>query len=139
MSNTCRKVFKPSSIDPCVYEQAEDFSEGLAAVERNGKWGYIDATGREIVPPGYDEVEPFSDGYAKVCRNTKWGIVAANFLILFIYSHLLNVSPALEMSFLHFSLNSSGVIVASGVAEGVATGVAVGVGLGVTIGVAAGV
>ena len=27
---------------PCKYDNAADFSEGLAAVELDGKWGYID-------------------------------------------------------------------------------------------------
>jgi hypothetical protein len=28
--------------------------EGLAKVKLNGKWGFIDKTGKEIVPPKYD-------------------------------------------------------------------------------------
>jgi len=34
---------------PCNYDYAEKFSEGLALVRLNGKWGYIDETGTEVV------------------------------------------------------------------------------------------
>ncbi|MBO7522558.1 MAG: WG repeat-containing protein, partial [Bacteroidales bacterium] len=35
---------------PCQYEDAYDFSEGLAAVKnKNDLWGFIDETGKEVV------------------------------------------------------------------------------------------
>ena len=46
------------------YEDALDFSEGLAAVKKDGKWGFIDKTGAEVIPFIYDVVQPFSDGLA---------------------------------------------------------------------------
>lgn len=54
------------------YEDAADFSEGLAAVKLGdksgdeGKWGYIDRSGKVIVPPTYSRAAPFSDGLAAV-------------------------------------------------------------------------
>ena len=35
-------------------EEAKDFSEGLAAVKINGKWGYMDANGELIIKPAAD-------------------------------------------------------------------------------------
>lgn len=32
------------------YEKLSSFHEGLAAVQRNGLWGYIDTEGNEIIP-----------------------------------------------------------------------------------------
>ena len=43
-----------------------DFSEGLASVKLNGKFGYIDKTGKEIVPLKYDAVRSFESGLARV-------------------------------------------------------------------------
>lgn len=43
-----------------VYDYAEDFSEGVAACCRNGKWGYIDETGDEITEFVYDGIWPAS-------------------------------------------------------------------------------
>jgi predicted small secreted protein len=49
---------------PFVYDDALDFSEGLAAVCKDGKWGFIDSTGAEVIPFIYDVVTPFSEGLA---------------------------------------------------------------------------
>ena len=66
-------------IIPAKYDQAEPFSESLAAVElggstpdqygrreKSGKWGFIDFNGREVVPPKYSYVQRFSGGLAAV-------------------------------------------------------------------------
>jgi hypothetical protein len=42
------------------------FSEGLASVERGGKWGYIDRSGRYSIPATFDSAMPFCDGIAAV-------------------------------------------------------------------------
>ena len=38
------------------YELAEDFSEGLAACSKDGKWGYIDENGQTVIDFVYDGV-----------------------------------------------------------------------------------
>ena len=48
------------------YERAQDFQHGLAAVRRDGRWGYVNSRGIEVVPPRYDRVGAFEFGYAKV-------------------------------------------------------------------------
>lgn len=48
------------------YTAAQSFSEGLAAVAKAGKWGYIDQKGKVIVPFQYNRVTPFEGGYALV-------------------------------------------------------------------------
>jgi hypothetical protein len=42
------------------------FSEGLAPVQVNRKWGFIDKTGKLVVKPQFDEVYGFSEGLACV-------------------------------------------------------------------------
>jgi len=43
------------------------FSEGLAAASLPGqRFGYIDKTGRFVMPPIYDDAQPFSCGLALV-------------------------------------------------------------------------
>jgi len=41
------------------------FSEGLACVV-TGKWGFIDTSGKFVIPPQFDEASPFSEGLASV-------------------------------------------------------------------------
>ena len=46
------------------FEEAEDFSEGLASVKvggEDGKWGFIDKTGKMVINPQFDEVRYFSE------------------------------------------------------------------------------
>lgn len=69
------------SVIPLKYDDAKDFSNGLAAVKLYGKWGFIDNTDKEIVPIRYDAVELFSDArFSKgllivVQLNNKWGCI----------------------------------------------------------------
>jgi hypothetical protein len=38
----------------------------MAAVEFNNKWGFIDKTGKELIPFKYDDCLNFSEGLAGV-------------------------------------------------------------------------
>ena len=51
---------------PFIYDEAFEFSDGLAAVCLDGRWGYIDRTGAEVVPFIYALAQPFSEGLAAV-------------------------------------------------------------------------
>lgn len=48
------------------YEDAGQFNEDLAPVKENGKWGYIDETGKTVIPFRYDKAYSFSEGLALV-------------------------------------------------------------------------
>ena len=55
------------------FDVAQPFTEGLAAVEvlpnkksTQGKWGYIDQTGKLQIPTEFDNALPFSQGIASV-------------------------------------------------------------------------
>ena len=67
-------------IAPLIYEDCDGFSEGLAAVEENGKYGYIDKNGKVVIPMQYDFCHPFSEGRSKVylIENNKRGYIDKN-------------------------------------------------------------
>ena len=48
------------------YEDAGFFSDGLAPVKQNGKWGYVNADNQTAIPFQYDLAGTFSEGYAVV-------------------------------------------------------------------------
>lgn len=67
------------------YDDIREFHDGMAAVCKNGKWGYIDKQGKECIPCIYDYVvedefggvplRNFSEGLVAVCINEKWGFI----------------------------------------------------------------
>ena len=57
------------------YEEAYNFSDGLASVKLNGKWGFIDAKGIEAIPFQYEGAKYFEEGYAAAKQNGKWGVI----------------------------------------------------------------
>ena len=44
-------------------------------MKKDGKWGYIDKTGKEVVPCQYDNALGFSDGLAVVEKGGKCGYI----------------------------------------------------------------
>ena len=57
--------------------QLGSFSEGLAWVQKEGKRGYIDKTGKEVIPCQYGDVKSFSEGLAAVYNSADgyWGYI----------------------------------------------------------------
>ncbi len=53
-------------IIPAIYDDARDFSEGLAAVNFRGRWGYVDTKGHRLIAPQYMEARSFHEGKAAV-------------------------------------------------------------------------
>lgn len=60
---------------PPRYENVNDYSEGLAAVQISGKWGYVNKYGEYIVKPKYKETTKFSEGMAAVRIGESWGFI----------------------------------------------------------------
>lgn len=59
-------------IVPAEYSTVGMFSEGLAAVKKNGKCGFINTLGEVVIPLSYDIVFwPFCEGMAKVRVNSE--------------------------------------------------------------------
>lgn len=56
------------------YQNARSFSDGLAAVKRDGMWGFIDSTGNEVIEPKFFNVGSYVDGIVPFRNNAgKWG------------------------------------------------------------------
>jgi hypothetical protein len=43
--------------------------------DEQGKYGYIDATGRVVIKPQFDGALPFTEGLAAVSIGKKWGFI----------------------------------------------------------------
>ena len=68
-------VLPDSNLPHSRYNRVRPYSEGMAAVEKNGRWGFIDQQGREIVRPQYQDVLPYGESRAAVKKDGQWGFV----------------------------------------------------------------
>lgn len=57
------------------YDRLYNFHEGLARVEKDKKFGFIDKRGNEIIPCKYDDAEDFKFGVAVVEIDEKSGLI----------------------------------------------------------------
>ena len=74
MSNGKIKVALLSVTDGSLigpFERCQEFSEGVAAAEVAGKYGYINTSGEFVIQPQFEEASYFSDGWAIVEKNGK--------------------------------------------------------------------
>ena len=61
------------------FDGARDFSEGFAWVKKDGKWGYINTKGEQIVECkfygdwDFNDFKDFNEGFASVKKDGKWG------------------------------------------------------------------
>ena len=63
------------AIEPS-YQAVMPFGEnGLAAAMKDGKWGYIDQSGKEKIPFSYSDTTGFSEGLAAICIGGRWGFI----------------------------------------------------------------
>ena len=68
-----KKITKYEYVDS--YDQMTAFFEGLARVKRNGKYGYINKKGEEVITLEYDSAGVFNSGIAVVFKGGKAGAI----------------------------------------------------------------
>lgn len=63
------------------YESVKCLNDGLVAVSKNNKYGFVDASGKEVIPVKYQEIEFYNsiyhDGIHLIAMklNKKWAIL----------------------------------------------------------------
>lgn len=61
-----------------IYDWADEFFDGYAAVCKGHTYGFIDSNGTEVIPFVYDGTLSFIDGLAPVFNGEKWGFIDEN-------------------------------------------------------------
>ena len=56
----------------------EPFSDGMATIEKDWKYGYVNHEGKVVIPPQFDYSGPFIDGLAGVEIEEKYGLIDKN-------------------------------------------------------------
>ena len=71
-----QKYWNGDGHDYGKYDWQDDFIfNGLVKVKLDGKYGFINKDGEEIIPCKYEDADAFSDGLAKVKSAEGWGFV----------------------------------------------------------------
>lgn len=92
----------PHGVDSSLYTSTrvsdmQGYSDGLAAVRVDEKWGYADTSGALVILPQFSQAGSFSEGFAPVRFNTRWGLIDknGNYVIIPTYEGLGEVSQGL--------------------------------------------
>ncbi len=96
-----------------VDENYTGFTEGLCAVIKNGKYGFIDTLGNVKIPIQFDGADNFFNGLAIVKKNNTYGAINKNgdIVIPFLYDLLVvenNVEIYAQKNGENFYINSEG-------------------------------
>ena len=57
------------------FDDVNYFDEGIVAVFKDGKWGYINTKGEQIVECKFDDVYGFYEGFGAVKKDGKYGYI----------------------------------------------------------------
>lgn len=57
------------------YDDVEDFSDNLACVKKDDKFGFIDVKGNEVIPCSFERAYSFAEGLALVRKGDKYGYI----------------------------------------------------------------
>ncbi|MCI5978767.1 MAG: WG repeat-containing protein [Bacteroidales bacterium] len=86
---------------PAIYDETscDCFSEGLAAVKLNDKYGYIDWKGTIVIPAVYEDANNFVNNMALVKLNGKMGCIdrSGNIIIPLLYDYFSDFSEGLAV------------------------------------------
>jgi len=82
-----------------MFEGIMPFSEGLAAVRRYEKWGFIDTDGNMVIPMTFQNAFDFSEGLAAVSIDDMWGFIdrSGNIVVPLEFGFALSFSEGLAM------------------------------------------
>jgi len=82
-------LFYASAQSP-LYDGKNMYSEERCAVMMDGKWGFIDKDGKQVIDMQYQDAMDFIGGLAAVKRNSKWGFInrSGHTVVPFIYEEV---------------------------------------------------
>lgn len=75
-----------------IVKRGENFSEGLAAVWEQGKFGFVNPSFKEVIPARYTDAKEFHEGLCPVEKDGKWGVIdtEGKVVIPFEYDEIFN-------------------------------------------------
>ena len=74
-NNKCAYINKSFKFVSNIYDEASTLKNGMGLVNKNGKYGFIDKSGKLVINLIYDEATDFADDVVIVKKNEKYGII----------------------------------------------------------------
>ncbi len=72
----CFQNHKGEIVIPCIYDAGKPFvDDTITCVAIKGKWGYINRTGKTLIPFQFDDADNFYEGFAAVKQDNLWGFI----------------------------------------------------------------
>lgn len=105
LMDTNGKVYKEMT----GIESIKFSKEGLMAVKKDKKWGYMDAVGNLLIPYTYEDCDHFEGEYARVKLNDKWGIIDKKGKMV-IEPQYENIEPGNRGNFIYYKDKYFGII-----------------------------
>lgn len=76
INSSCGFINEKGKLIATNFDGSRNYSEGFAAVRKDGKWGYIDIEGNVVIPFIYEEAYDFKEGLAAVAlEENKFGFI----------------------------------------------------------------
>ena len=79
--------FSEDEYDYTVYNFPHGFLEGVVALEKDGKMGFVDKNNNVVIDFKYDGTNGFKWGQAIVCKDGKYGIIDKNDNVIFPFEY----------------------------------------------------
>lgn len=73
--NRCSDGSNELMVIELEYDDSYRFSEGLADVIKDGKYGFIDKTGKTLIGLQFEYAPPFLEGMSWIQIRGKWGFI----------------------------------------------------------------
>lgn len=79
------------------YDNVWDVAEGFAAVLKDGKWGFVDTSGKLLIPLQFEDPAQFKHGFATAKKDGKVGIIdkSGKVWVPFLYDYIGNYHDGL--------------------------------------------
>ena len=77
-----------------IYEDVDDFSDGIASCRKNGLWGYIDETGKEITEFIYTGSSYCTDDTMVVQKGDQYGLLYRDGSVLIGFGEFEDLAPS---------------------------------------------
>lgn len=103
LQESCNRLYSANGKETPIPNgySLKNYSEGVMLVEKDGRYGYMTATGEWILPALFEEARPHLQGLAVAKSEGKYGMVdtEGNAVLPFVFDYVSNVSSGVIITY----------------------------------------